>query len=91
MSEMARGNAISLMPIHHELSTQDAANILNVSRPHLVSLLEKKELPFRKVGSHRRVLAKDVFEYKARIDQQRLATLDELTALSQELGMGYDN
>jgi excisionase family DNA binding protein len=91
LSEMARGNAISLMPIHHELSTQEAANLLNVSRPHLVSLLEKGELPFRKVGSHRRVQAKDVLEYKANIDQLRLATLNELTAFSQEHGMGYEH
>jgi excisionase family DNA binding protein len=91
MSEMARGNAISLLPIHHELSTQEAANILNVSRPHLVSLLEKGELPFRKVGSHRRVLAKDLFGYKARIDEQRLDALDQLTAMSQELDMGYEH
>lgn len=91
LSEMARGNAISLMPIHHELSTQEAANLLNVSRPHLVSLLEKGGLPFRKVGSHRRVQAKDVLEYKANIDQLRLATLNELTAFSQEQGMGYEH
>lgn len=91
LSEMARGNAISLMPIHHELSTQEAANLLNVSRPHLVSLLEKGDLPFRKVGSHRRVQAKDVLEYKTRVDQLRLATLNELTAFSQEQGMGYEH
>ncbi|GGY61492.1 excisionase [Cellvibrio zantedeschiae] len=91
LSEMAKGNAISLVPIHHELSTQEAANLLNVSRPHLVSLLEKNELPFRKVGAHRRVLAKDVLEYKEKIDSQRSQALDELTALSQSLGMGYES
>lgn len=91
LSEMAKGNAISLVPIHHELSTQEAANLLNISRPHLVSLLEKGELPFRKVGAHRRVLAKDVLEYKARVSGLRQTALDELTALSQEHGMGYKN
>lgn len=91
LSEMAKGNAISLVPIHHELSTQEAANLLNVSRPHLVSLLEKGELPFRKVGAHRRVMARDVLEYKARIDGLRQVALDELTALSQEHGMGYQH
>lgn len=91
LSEMAKGNAISLVPIHHELSTQEAANLLNISRPHLVSLLEKGGLPFRKVGAHRRVLAKDVLEYKTKVSGLRQAALDELTALSQEHGMGYEN
>lgn len=89
VSEMAKGNAISLVPIHHELSTQEAANLLNVSRPHLVSLLEKNELPHRKVGAHRRVLASDVLAYKASLLDKRNQALDELTGMSQELGMGY--
>lgn len=89
VSEMAKGNAISLVPIHHELSTQEAANLLNVSRPHLVSLLEKGELPHRKVGAHRRVLASEVLAYKDSLLTKRNVALDELTALSQEMGMGY--
>lgn len=89
VSEMAKGNAISLVPIHHELSTQEAANLLNVSRPHLVSLLEKKALPHRKVGSHRRVLASDVLAYKESMLNQRNTALDDLTALSQDMDMGY--
>jgi excisionase family DNA binding protein len=67
------------------------ANLLNISRLHLVSLLEKGELLFRKVGAHRRVLAKDVLEYKTKVSGLRQAALDELTALSQEHGMGYKN
>lgn len=89
VSEMAKGNAISLVPIHHELSTQEAANLLNMSRPHLVSLLENNELPFRKVGAHRRVMAQDVLAYKEKIHAKRSEALDALTELSQELGMGY--
>lgn len=89
LAEMAQGNAINLVPIHQEISTQEAADLLNVSRPFLVGLLEKGEMPFRKVGAHRRVFFKDVLDYKERIDAQRKQTLDELTALSQEEQMGY--
>jgi len=90
LSEMGKGNAISLIPIHQEISTQEAANLLNVSRPHLVGLLEDNKIPFRKVGAHRRVLAQDIFDYKAKIDANRIRTLDALAELSQEEGMGYD-
>lgn len=90
LSEMAQGNAISVMPIHAELTTQEAANMLNVSRPHLVKLVDKGEIPCHKVGTHRRVLAQDVIDYKQRIDAQRHSVLDELTALSQEMEMGYE-
>lgn len=89
LSEMSRGNAISLIPHHQELSTQEAANLLNVSRPYLIGLLEKGEIPFRKVGAHRRVLLTDLLTYKENVDQQRRETLAELTALSQDEGMGY--
>lgn len=90
LSEMSRGNAISIMHIHAELSTQDAANILNVSRPFLVGLLEKGDIDFHKVGTHRRVLAKDIIEYKQQIDAERMTALDKLTEESQKLGMGYE-
>lgn len=89
LSEMSKGNAISLIPHHQELSTQEAANLLNVSRPFLVGLLEKGEIPYRKVGAHRRVLLRDVLGYKESTDRMRAQALDDLAALSQGEGMGY--
>jgi excisionase family DNA binding protein len=64
LTEIFKSNAITVMPIYAELSTQETAELLNISRPHLVELLEQGKIPFRKVGTHRRVLAKDVFDYK---------------------------
>jgi excisionase family DNA binding protein len=89
LSEISKGNAISLIPHHQEVSTQEAANLLNVSRPFLVGLVEKGEIPFRKVGAHRRVLLTDVLAYKEKTDGLRTQALNELTALSQDENMGY--
>ena len=89
LSEMSQGNAISLIPRHQELSTQQAASILNVSRPFLVGLLEQGDIPHHKVGSHRRVRLEDVLAYKERVDERRFDALDRLTGVSQDEGMGY--
>ncbi|MCF6264100.1 MAG: helix-turn-helix domain-containing protein [Xanthomonadales bacterium] len=89
LAEMAQGNAVTIVPTQAELTTQQAANILNVSRPHLVKLLEDGEIPFTKTGTHRRVRYQAIIDYKLLRDQESHEKLDELTAQAQEHGMGY--
>jgi excisionase family DNA binding protein len=89
LDQIAAGNAVSVVPVHAELTTQQAAAILNVSRPFLISLLERGDLPFHKVGTHRRVRYGDLIAYKRREHDARHQVLDELVQQAQELGLGY--
>lgn len=89
LAEMAQGNSVALTPVQKELTTQQAAELLNVSRPFLIQLLERGEIPFHKVGTHRRVRLEDVTRYQAEINTKRRQALQELTAQAQELDMGY--
>jgi excisionase family DNA binding protein len=89
LDQMALGNVVMLTPVQAELTTQEAADLLNVSRPFLIKLLEEGAISHRKVGRHRRVRFDDLMSYKQSTDAKRSEALDELVAQAQELGMGY--
>ena len=90
LEEMARGNAVTLIPVHAELTTQEAADLLNVSRPHLIKLLEEGLLPYHRTGKHRRVRFADLMKFKENRHQTSKQAMADLARLSQELNMGYE-
>ena len=87
LTYMADKTAVSYIPLDAELTTQQAADLLNVSRPHLVGLLEREEIPFRRVGAHRRVRAADLMEHRQRCEAKHKASLDRMAAISQDLNL----
>jgi excisionase family DNA binding protein len=89
LTNMAEGNAVTLMPIHAELTTQQAADLVGISRPYLIKLLEDGEITYHMVGTHRRIYFHDLKTYMDKNKKAREETLDELAAQAQDLDMGY--
>ena len=89
LADMAQGKAVAIMPRHAELTTQQAADMLNVSRPYLIKLLERGELNYHQVGTHRRIRFDDLMNYRQSMKARSAAAMDELTSLAQEHKMGY--
>lgn len=89
VSAMADGHAVSIVPVHHELTTRQAADLLNVSRPHLVKLLDAGDIPHHRTGSHRRVYVEDLMRYRRLRDTERRAALAELSRKSAEYGLDF--
>lgn len=90
LTELGEGNMVKLVPIHAELTTQEAADLLNISRPTLIRLLDDGELVYHRVGNRRKILFSDLQAYKKTLEEKRLAALDEMSSLDQDLGMGYE-
>lgn len=86
LAAMANGQGVQIMPLNAELTTQQAADLLNVSRPYLIGLLDRGEIEYRLVGRHRRIRFDTLMEYMRQDDQRRRGAIDELTRLDQELG-----
>lgn len=89
LSEVSEGRSVHIAPTEEELTTREAADLLNVSRPYLVKLLDERTIPHRKVGTHRRVLRRDVVAYKERMRVDAEDAMQELADQAQKLGLGY--
>ena len=82
---IGRGDAVTLLPVSRRLTTQQAADILDVSRPFLIGLLERGAIPFEHVGRHRRIRAEDVLAYRDQRDRRRNAALSDLAGMDGDL------
>ncbi|WP_087019634.1 excisionase family DNA-binding protein [Thaumasiovibrio subtropicus] len=89
LTQLGNGNSVNITPIHAELTTQEGADLLNMSRPTFIKLLDTGTIPYSRIGNRRKVQFAAVMAYKQQLEVQRLKTLDELSALDQELDMGY--
>ncbi len=89
LTELGEGNTVKLIPVHAELTTQEAADMLNISRPTFIKLLDDKTIPYTRTGNRRKVKFSDVQAYKENLELKRLSTLEELSELDQDLGLGY--
>jgi excisionase family DNA binding protein len=87
LDEMGRGNTVTVVPVQAELTTQEAAEMLSMSRPSLIQLLDEGRIEYRRVGTHRRVRFESLISYKRRAHAERLAALNELAAYDQEIGI----
>jgi excisionase family DNA binding protein len=90
LAELAEGNAVRVVPIHAELTTQEAADLLNVSRPHLIKLLESTGLRHHRTGKHRRIRYDDLMQFKVQRDRASEHAMEELAKQAQELQLGYE-
>nr|WP_314534649.1 helix-turn-helix domain-containing protein [uncultured Pseudomonas sp.] len=90
LGELAIGNAVKVVPVHAELTSQEAADLLNVSRPHLVKMLEEGAIPFTKTGRHRRIRFSDLMAFRQRRAEESQEAMEALAQQAQEFGMAYD-
>jgi len=91
LNEVAHGNSVTIVPFNKEFTTQEAADILNVSRPFIIKILESGQIPFHKVGAHRRIKAKDLMSFKKKMNKKSKDALEKLAKISQEDKLGYED